>query len=183
MSLPVYYDSDLAGLTDSLWGREAVKENERGKADPTKDAPSPLPELKLMHGALLSTSQLGRNRRVKVVTPFSPRPQQNVKFSTLTKAWACIFSACHVHTFQKISWVMLHWENVSYTTVHGVKGIDITYWASTIFWWMLRRSLKPNDWCYTATQIAHNKLVLHCFFSAKVCQMHKQLSWLTVGPK
>lgn len=118
MSLPVYYDSDLAGLTDSLWGREAVKENERGKADPTKDAPSPLPELKLMHGALLSTSQLGRNRWVKVVTPFSPRPQQNVKFSTMTKAWACIFSACHVHTFQKISWVMLHWENISYTTVH-----------------------------------------------------------------
>ena len=32
MSLPVYYCSDLTGLTDSLGGREAVKENERGGA-------------------------------------------------------------------------------------------------------------------------------------------------------
>lgn len=51
-SLPVYYDSDLTGLTDSLCGREAVEENERGKVDSTKDTPSPQPELRPMYRGL-----------------------------------------------------------------------------------------------------------------------------------
>lgn len=66
-------------------GREAVKENKRGKADSTKDASSLLPELRPMHGGLLSTSRLGRKQMGEgSKSASSPRPQQNVKFSSLT---------------------------------------------------------------------------------------------------
>lgn len=133
MSLRVYYDSDLSGLTDSLWGREAVKENERGKADSTKDAPSPQPELRPTHRGLLSTSRLGRNRWVKVVTLLSPRPRQNVKLSSLPEAWACVLSACHVHAFRNLLSHMFHRAIQTSLTqlLHGVQGTDITSWAKT----------------------------------------------------
>ncbi len=73
-----------------------------------KTLPSLLPELRPTHGGLLSSSQLGRNRWAKVVTLLSPRPRQNVKFSSLTKARACVFSACHVHAFKNLLSHMFH---------------------------------------------------------------------------
>ena len=137
MSLPVYYDSILTGLTDSLWGREAVKKKkERGeKLIQPKTLPS-LPELRPMRGGLLSTFRLGRNRWVKVVA--LPRPPLHSRMWN-SAVWLKPEPASSLHVmcmFLKISWVITFTEQskVSFTRpFHGVKAVDITHWAIGLF--------------------------------------------------
>lgn len=88
MSLPVYYDSDLTGLTDSV--REGgSKRNERGGGEEKLIQPNTLPPLCRAEADAWRTSsffpawqkEMGEGSNCIVL-----HPQQNVKFSSLTKA-------------------------------------------------------------------------------------------------
>lgn len=136
MSLPVYYDSILTGLTDSLWGREAVKKKkERGKADSTKDAPlPPWAEADARRASFHFPAwqkQMGEGGS-SASSPLHSRMWNSAVWLKPEPA-----SSLHVMCmFLKISWVISFTEQskVSFTRpFHRVKAVDITHWAIRLF--------------------------------------------------